>query len=128
MDGIFDLFHVGHLDAIKQCSALGDVVVIGVISDEDATSYKRKPIIDQIQRCEIVESCKYVNELIFPAPLYVSREFINDHNIDLVVHGFANGDDLLKQEKLFKNIDLHVINYSDRINTTQIIDKIISNK
>ena len=44
MDGVFDLFHAGHLEAIQQCAALGDRVIIGVTGDSDAASYKRAPI------------------------------------------------------------------------------------
>ena len=41
MDGVFDLFHVGHLEAVQQCIALGDRVIIGVTGDADAADYKR---------------------------------------------------------------------------------------
>ena len=124
MDGVFDLFHVGHLDAIKQCSKLGSVVIIGVVSDKDTQSYKRIPVINEVMRCEIIESCKYVHEVIFPAPLFVSPQFLTDHNIDTVVHGFANDFDYHNQLPFFQNINLHRIHYSDRINTTQIINKL----
>ncbi|KAL7470795.1 hypothetical protein ACHAXS_011052, partial [Conticribra weissflogii] len=41
MDGVFDLFHIGHLHAIEQCAALGTRVIIGVTGDDDAAGYKR---------------------------------------------------------------------------------------
>jgi cytidyltransferase-like protein len=121
MDGIFDLFHVGHLDAIKQCAQLGDEVCIGIIDDKDATSYKRKPIINEEMRCEIVEACKYVTTIIFPAPLVITPLFIKENNIDLVVHSFANDKDYEKQKEFFKNINLKRIDYSDRISTTELL-------
>lgn len=124
MDGIFDLFHEGHLDAIKQCNDLGDCVIIGVINDIDAQNYKRLPIIKENMRCEMIKSCKYVNEIIFPAPLHVTNDFVNLHNIDIVVHAFADENDFQKQKHFFHNINLHKINYSSKINTTQIINKI----
>ena len=125
MDGVFDLFHVGHLDAIKQCAKLGSEVIIGVVSDTDTESYKRTPIINEVMRCEMIEACKYVNEVVFPAPLNVSHQFVKDNNIDIVVHGFANEEDYKKQMSFFKNINLHRIEYSNRINTTQIINRLI---
>ena len=124
MDGVFDLFHVGHLDAIKQCAKLGTEVVIGVVSDKDTESYKRVPIINETMRCEIIEACKYVNKVIFPAQLVVTPEFVKENNIDIVVHGFANEEDYKKQKLFFENINLHRIDYSTRINTTNIIKKI----
>ena len=123
MDGVFDLFHVGHLDAIKQCSTLGDVV-IGIISDADAKSYKRNPIIPELQRVELIKSCKYVNEIIFPAPLIVDTQFIQKNNIQRVVHAFADENDFQIQKHFFENINLHRIEYSARINTSSIIQKI----
>lgn len=122
MDGVFDLFHVGHLDAIKQCKQLGDTVIIGIVSDTDARSYKRIPIINEVMRKEIIESCKYVDDIIFPAPLYINKPFLEKHDIDKVVHAFADDDDFKKQDIFFENINLHRINYSERINTTQIIN------
>ena len=84
MDGVFDLFHVGHLDAIKQCANLGSEVIIGVVSDKNTESYKRVPVINEVMRCEIIKSCKYVNEVIFPAPLIVTPEFVRNNNINRI--------------------------------------------
>ena len=124
MDGVFDLFHVGHLDAIKQCAKLGTDVVIGVVNDKDTESYKRVPIINETMRCEMIEACKYVNEVVFPAPLVVTPEFVKENNIDIVVHAFSDEDDYQKQKLFFGNINLHRIEYSTRTNTTQIINNI----
>ena len=44
LDGIFDLYHRGHLESFKKCLQFGDQLVIGVVSDKDAEGYKRKPI------------------------------------------------------------------------------------
>jgi cytidyltransferase-like protein len=40
MDGVFDLIHVGHLKAIRQCAELGKRVILGVTGDKDAAGYK----------------------------------------------------------------------------------------
>ena len=50
LDGIFDLFHAGHLEAVQQCVALGDRVIIGVTGDADAAGYKRPPVIGEAAR------------------------------------------------------------------------------
>ncbi|EED91198.1 predicted protein, partial [Thalassiosira pseudonana CCMP1335] len=87
MDGVFDLFHMGHLHAIEQCAALGDHVIIGVTGDKDATGYKRRPIISETDRTNIVKSLKLVDNVVCPCPLVVTNEFMNEWGIDLVVHG-----------------------------------------
>ena len=106
VDGIFDLFHRGHLESLRKCKLLSTDVylIVGVVSDLDAHGYKRRPIFNEDDRCNIISSIKGVDEVVFPAPLVVTREFIDLHNIDLVVHGFANDEDQKKQEEFYKNI------------------------
>lgn len=97
MDGVFDLFHVGHLEAINQCVKLGDRVIIGVTGDEDASGYKRPPIISQDNRIAVVKAIKGVDKVICPCPLIVTNEFMDEHQIDLVVHGYRNEEDAQNQ-------------------------------
>lgn len=140
MDGVFDLFHFGHTRAIKQCYDIGyknrkydeDVrIIIGVISDEDTQSYKREPVFTLEQRTEIINSLKYVDYVISPAPLVVSKDFIKENGIDIVVHGFADDEDYDKQKHMHKElIDMGIferIKYTTEISTTEIMNKIKTN-
>ena len=132
IDGIFDLFHRGHLESFKQIKDIYKdcFLIVGVVSDEDAMSYKREPIISYEDRCEIIKSIKYVDKVIEKSPLTVDIDFIKKHKIDLVVHGFASEEDEKKQEVFFKEInDLGLfkkIKYYDKTSTTSIINKIKS--
>lgn len=101
MDGVFDLFHIGHLEAIQKCSELGNRVIIGVTGDADATGYKRAPIVPESERVAIIKALKDVDEVVCPCPLIVTEEFMQKHGIDLVVHGFANDADAKRQEEFF---------------------------
>lgn len=128
MDGVFDLFHRGHIEAIKRCKQFGDTVIIGVHNDKDCTQYKRKPIISEQDRVFMVKHCKFVDAVVFPAPLIVTGEYLKKHSIDIVVHAFASKDDIKKQEDFHKvpirlNI-MRVIPYHNGISTTGIIKKI----
>lgn len=102
MDGVFDLFHIGHLEAIQNCAKLGDRVIIGVTGDDDATEYKRRPIVPEEERCAIVKSLKQVDDIVCPCPLIVTEDFMETHAIDLVVHGFANDADAERQREFFE--------------------------
>ena len=130
IDGIFDLFHRGHLESLKQAKNIDQDVnlIVGIIDDETASGYKRKPIINQFDRAEIIKNIKIVDEIIESAPLVITREFIEENNIDLVVHGFANDNDWEKQQDFFKylieNNKFKKINYYDKISTTDIINNI----
>lgn len=128
MDGVFDLFHVGHLEAIKRCSELGDRVIIGVTGDVDAADYKRPPVISQANRVAVVAAIQNVAYVVCPCPLIVTEEFMEQHKIDLVVHGFANDADARRQEEFFA-IPVRMgkfmrIPYYEGLSTTDIIKKI----
>jgi choline-phosphate cytidylyltransferase len=130
IDGIFDLFHRGHLESLIQAkNVLDDVfLIVGVISDKDAEGYKRLPIINQDDRCAIIKSINIVNQIIEDAPLVITKDFIEKYNIDLVVHGFSNDDDWEKQKDFFdyliKENKFKRISYYDKTSTTDIIKKI----
>ena len=128
MDGVFDLFHVGHLHAIQQCAALGDRVIIGITGDEDASGYKRRPIMSQADRTAIVHALKVVDDVVCPCPLVVTEEFMKEWDIDLVVHGFADPKDMDRQKEFFQYAmdqgKFQEIEYYSQLSTTDIIRRI----
>jgi choline-phosphate cytidylyltransferase len=133
IDGVFDLFHRGHLESIiKAKKSLNDpdntILIVGVVGDKDATSYKRKPIINEDDRKEIISSIKYVDKVICPCPLVIDMEFINNNNIDMVVHGFVSQQDRDKQKEFYSNINkegyFKEIEYYSKISTSDIIKNI----
>src|SRR3989304_22586 len=87
IDMVGDLFHVGHINAIKNARKFGDYLIVGVCGDEACTSYKRLPILTHEERVAAIKACRYVDEVIPNAPVAVTAEFIDEHNIDVVVHG-----------------------------------------
>ena len=138
IDGIFDLFHRGHLESFyKTKNIYGEDnkdnvdVIVGIVSDSDAENYKRLPIIKEKDRVKIIESIGCVNEIIFPAPLIIDNKFIEDNKLDMIVHGFANNEDFEKQKEFFK-IPLQLnkfktIEYYSEISTSDIINNIKKN-
>ena len=130
MDGVFDLFHYGHLQAIRHCAKLGAAVIIGITGDDDAANYKRPPIIHQTERIAIVAALKEVDAVVCPCPLIVTEEFMDGAGIDLVVHGFANEEDAQRQRTFFEvPIQMNKfrrIPYYDGQSTTDILKKIRS--
>ena len=128
MDGVFDLFHRGHLESIKKCLIYGDEIIIGIVSDKDSESYKRLPVISENDRIEIIKNQKLVTDIIFPCPLTMTKKFIIDNRIDIIVHGFSNEADFEKQKDFF-NIPIEMgifrqIEYYSKTSTTDIIKKI----
>jgi len=132
IDGVFDLFHRGHLESlVKAKNALGDpdntFLLVGVVSDSDCAGYKRVPIINESDRVEIVRNMKMVDGIVFPCPLVVDMDFIKANSIDMVVHGFSNDADREKQKDFYAEINsqgyFKEIEYYSKISTTDIIKK-----
>jgi D-glycero-beta-D-manno-heptose 1-phosphate adenylyltransferase len=70
-NGCFDLFHVGHLRYLAGAGALGDVLVVGVNSDDQARKLKGegRPVMPQNERAELVSGLRCVDFVtIFPEP------------------------------------------------------------
>jgi glycerol-3-phosphate cytidylyltransferase len=90
--GTFDLLHVGHLALLKHCKTLGDVVAVGVASDEVVHSYKpRVPVIPLEQRVEMLEALRCV-DIVRP---YHELEYVTackELDIDIFVIGADWGD------------------------------------
>lgn len=63
--GVFDLFHVGHVNLLKRAKLECDYLIVGVTTDELAYERKKKtPVIPFVERMSIVESLKYVDEVV----------------------------------------------------------------
>lgn len=63
--GVFDLFHIGHLNLIKRSKENCDYLIVGVSTDELVETYKeRKPFVPFSERIEIIKALKYVDEVV----------------------------------------------------------------
>ena len=124
VDGVFDLFHYGHVNLLRRARALGDELVVGVVSDEDALSYKRTPILTQDERMAVVQGCRYVDQVV-SAQLVLTEAFLRQHRIDRVVHG----DDSPQSEYYGVPLEMGIMEYlpyTKAVSTTHIIRRIRS--
>lgn len=101
--GVFDMFHIGHLNILRRAKERCDYLIVGVSTDEVVESYKHhKPIIPYEQRAAIVEAIKYVDEVV-PQTTMDKTEFLKSRHFDVMFHGDEwKGTDLYnKYEKEF---------------------------
>ncbi|MEN8834370.1 adenylyltransferase/cytidyltransferase family protein [Pacificibacter sp.] len=72
--GTFDLLHVGHLALLNHCKSLGDVLAVGVASDEVVNMYKPNvPVVPLDQRVEMLEALSCV-DIVRP---YYELEYVS---------------------------------------------------
>lgn len=132
--GVFDLFHVGHLQLLKTAKSLGEKLVVGINSDELVREYKREPIIPEEERLLILESCKYIDE-VFIIRSFDNKQILIEKNIDLIIHGDDwTGNGYLEQigvsEEflLVNNIAMEYLPYFVGRSTSGIINDIMNRK
>lgn len=129
-DGVFDLFHLGHMKQLEQAKKCfpNVTMIVGVPSDTLTHRYKGLTVLSDEQRCETLRHCKWVDEVVPNAPWSVTQEFIDKHEIDYVAH-----DDIpyesAGQEDVYKFVKERgmflVTQRTDGVSTSDIITKII---
>lgn len=125
-NGTFDILHIGHVRLLTEAKAQGDVLVLGLNSDQSVKTYKspKRPIVPQEERAALIEALRCVDlVLIFDEP--ESARFVRELKPDVHVKDSTYGYDLLEapivQEYGGK---IHLIDKDDH-STTNIIEKIL---
>ena len=132
MDGCFDLAHFGHANALRQAKLCGDVLVVGLIPDAEVVRCKGPPVLRERERRAVIETVKWVDEIIENVPYDLTPEFCatlyEKHGIDFIVHGddpclLPNGADAYDAPK--KQGKFKMIKRTEGVSTTAIVDRIL---
>ena len=62
--GVFDLFHYGHVKLLKEAKSLGDILIVGLVTDANAKKIKGKTVLNYDERLEVISSIKYVDLVV----------------------------------------------------------------
>ena len=131
--GVFDLFHVGHLNLFENCKKMCSHLIVGVCDDEYVRYIKNKePIFPLEERVRIISSLKCVDEVIV-----ISFKEIDDKMLVLEKIKFDvlfSGDDwkgserYIKTEEQFSKVGVSIeyLPYTKSVSTTEIKNKIKS--
>lgn len=123
--GVFDLFHVGHLNLLKNAKSLCDKLIVGVTTDELVMYKNKKAVIPFKDRLEIVRSIEYV-DVVVPQDSMDKFSMWEQLKFDIMFVG----DDWHKTEKwneldvLFEKVNVKIIYfpYTKGISSTKIND------
>ena len=85
--GVYDMFHVGHLNILKRAKEQCDYLIVGVSTDELVRTYKNKsPIIPFAERAAIVEAIRYVDQVV-PQTTMNKLEAWKKYHFEAIFHG-----------------------------------------
>ena len=111
--GVYDLFHIGHLNLIKNAKGLCDKLIVGVTSDELVAYKNKKSVIPHLERMEIVRNIQFVDAVVPQNDMdkFKMWERLNNLKFDMMFVG----DDWFESEKWqdldnkFKEVGVKII-------------------
>lgn len=126
--GVYDMFHIGHLNILRRAKEQCDFLIVGVTTDE--LCYKRKnkyPIICQEDRIAIVEAIRYVDKVVEQEDMDKVMA-VKNLGADAVFVGsdWKGTDAWNKYEKEFASVGCSVVylDHTDGISSTILRDKL----
>jgi glycerol-3-phosphate cytidylyltransferase len=128
--GVYDLFHIGHLNMLRNAKSLCDKLIVGVTADELVAYKNKKAVIPFSERLEIVRSIEYVDAV-------VAQEDMDKFKLweKLKYDVMFVGDDWFKSEKWnkldaqFKEVGVKIVYFPYTKGTSStLINQILSQK
>jgi glycerol-3-phosphate cytidylyltransferase len=127
--GVFDMFHVGHLNILRRAKEQCDYLIVGVSTDELVLHDKNKtPIIPFGDRCEIVQAIKYVDKVVPQIDKNKFGAWEKYHFDKMFVGSDWQGTETWNEfEKQFSKIgvDIVYLSHTDGISSTILREKIM---
>ncbi len=124
--GVFDLFHIGHLNLLRKAKEQCNYLIVGVVTDEGVRKHKKtNPEIPFQERKEIVGACKYVDEVVeIPLDWGGTDEAYRRYQFDVQFSGddYANDPGWIASKKLLQKhgADLVFFPYTKSTSSTKI--------
>lgn len=121
--GVFDLFHVGHVNVLRNAKAMCDKLIVGVTVDELVAYKSKKSVIPFEERIEIVKACKYV-DLAVPQDTMDKLDALRRYKFDIMFVGDdwykSSKWDELEQEFAEKSVRIIYFPYTKTTSSTLI--------
>ena len=127
--GVFDMFHIGHLNILRRAKEQCDYLIVGVSTDEVVREYKHHtPVIPFEERLAIVDAIKYVDEAVPQTSMDKMLAWEKIH-FDVMFHGSDwKGSALYDEyEKRFAEVGVRVVflPHTEGVSTTMLREKLL---
>lgn len=108
--GVFDLFHIGHLNLLRNAKSMCDKLVVGVSTDELVGYKNKKAVIAHAERMEIVRSIRFVDSVI-PQENMDKLEMWKKISFDIMFVGddWYQSENWKEYEKKFKLVGIKIV-------------------
>lgn len=125
--GVFDMFHIGHLNILRRAKEQCDFLIVGVSTDEVVQSYKHHPpVIPFENRMAIVSAIRYVDKVV-PQTSMDKMEAYRALHFDALFHGSDwKGSAMytrITQEFAAVGVDVVFLPHTDGVSSTLIREK-----
>lgn len=121
--GVYDMFHIGHLNIIKRAKEQCEYLIIGVTTDELVSYKNKKAVIPHTERMAIVESIKYVDMVVSQENMD-KMEAWKKYKFDVMFVGsdWKGTDKWNKFERQFFDVDVDIVYfpYTQGTSSTQL--------
>lgn len=129
--GVYDMFHVGHLNILKRAKEQCEYLIVGVSTDELVENYKnKKTIIPFEDRVEILKAIKYVDQVV-PQETMDKMKAYEKYKFDVMFVGddWKNTEkwNRLEKELGLVGVDLVYFPYTKSVSSTMLREKISDN-
>lgn len=126
--GVYDMFHIGHLNILQRAKEMCEILIVGVTTDELCFSRKQKyPIICESDRQEIVKAIRYVDKVV-PQVDMDKFSMVKTVGADVVFVGsdWKGTPSWEQYEKEFAKIGCSVVylDHTDGISSTLLREKL----
>lgn len=124
IDGCFDGFHYGHVNALFQSKNVCNILLAGSHNDSEIKLVKQRPcLFNYNDRSELLKYCRFIDEYVGEVPYNTNIDVLNNFECEMFFHGDDNID---KYPLIELNNDnkLHVYNRTKGISTSDILKRI----